>query len=111
MSRPDLHPTDLPAIASHLDRAIDDLLCARMALARVVPVDLPDQAYEALLSQSPEYHAQWLAFSVALTRLSTASDSDRSQLREAVAEAATSLANATATLGYTLGAMVEQPER
>ena len=59
---------DAAAIAEGLDRAIDELLVARLALCPLPPA-LPDSGLDAALDQASEYQEARRAFQAALNGL------------------------------------------
>ena len=90
-------------LQQHVDRAIDELLAARMKLGGVADVAVPDDALDVVLRNSPDVRDARREFLAALSSIDVAGDAVARQVYLAIEETANALAAATSVAGWQLG--------
>ena len=94
---------DNSKLIHHLDRAIDELLAARVILGALADVQLPDEALDVALQSSPEAQDARREFLAALSSIDVGGDAVARQTYLAIEGTANALAAATSVAGWRLG--------
>ena len=90
-------------LQQHVDRAIDELLAARMKLGGVADVAVPDDALDVALRNSTDVRDARREFLSALAAIDVAGDAVARQTYLRIEEAANAVASECAVAGWRVG--------
>jgi len=94
---------DNSLLIQHIDRAIEELLAARMKLGGLADVAVPDEALNVALRDSPDVQDARRQFLSALAAIDVAGDAVARQVYLQIEEAANAVASECAAAGWRLG--------